>query len=188
MLKFRRSAGGVQDEGGATIVIVALALIAMFGMVVLVVDVGGLLWKRRELVNGSDAAALSAAATCAKLSTIDPRTAEQAGDELAAENVTGLNPTTVANTQTAPGTCHTTASGWVKVQYSQQQHLYFAPVLGFSNQNGVTTKATAIWGPAGSANPMPIVVYAHNFNDCKLDTDPTPGANCYIWEDNNNTQ
>src|SRR5262245_9840844 len=151
MLIRLRGRADLRDERGATLVIVALALIAMFGMMVLVVDVGGLLWKRRELVNGSDAAALSAASTCAKLSTIDPRTAEQAADELAAENVTGLDPTTATNTQTAPSTCHTTASGWVKVQYTQNQHLYFAPVLGFSNQNGVTTKATAIWGPAGQA-------------------------------------
>src|SRR6185295_8822397 len=85
------------------------------------------------------------------------------------------------------GTCHTGSVGWVKVQYSQQQHLFFAPVLGFSNQNGVTTKATAIWGPAGAANPVPIVVYANSFNNCKLDTDPTPGPTCFIWEDNNNT-
>jgi hypothetical protein len=178
------------DERGATVVIVALALIAMFGMLVLVVDVGGLLWKRRELVNGSDAAALSAAITCAKSSdptTGDPRTAETVADELATENVTGLNPTGVTNATVAPGACHSGVSGWVKVLYSQQQHLFFAPVLGFSNQNGVTTKATAIWGPTGSANPVPIVVYSNSFNDCKLDTDPTPGATCYIWEDNSST-
>ena len=60
-----RSRIASDGERGATIVIVALALVAMFGMVVLVIDVGGLLWKRRELVNASDAAALSGAQTCA---------------------------------------------------------------------------------------------------------------------------
>src|SRR5438132_262446 len=139
-----------REEHGVTVVIVALVLVAMFGMLVLVVDVGGLLWKRRELVNGSDAAALSAAETCALKSTIDPRTAEQAADELAAENVTGLDPTTATNATVAAGACHSTNSGWVKVRYSQNQHLFFAPVLGFPNQNGVTTAATAIWGPPGS--------------------------------------
>ena len=51
----------------------------------------------------------------------------------------------------------------------------------------MTTKATAIWGPTGSANPVPLVVYLNSFNDCKLDQDPTPGPTCYVWEDNSNT-
>jgi hypothetical protein len=182
ILKVRSRAGG---EGGATVVIVALVLVALMGMLVLVVDVGGLLWKRRELVNGSDAAALAAASTCALKGTADP---EAAADDLAMKNVTGLSSTGTINTSIPLGTCHTTKSGWVKVTYSQQQHLFFAPVLGFSNTNPVTTKATAIWGPAGAANPMPIVVYANSFNNCQLDTDPTNGPDCYIWEDNNNTQ
>ena len=45
-------------RSGVTLVIVALCLIALFGMLVLVVDVGGLLLNRRAMVNASDAAAL----------------------------------------------------------------------------------------------------------------------------------
>jgi hypothetical protein len=178
----------LREQRGATVVIVALVLVAMFGMIVLVVDVGGLLWKRRELVNGSDAAALSAATTCALPFSVSSKPAETAADELAGQNVTGLDPTTTTNAIVAAGACHSTSSGWVKVQYSQQQHLFFAPVLGFSNQNGVTTKAYAIWGPTGAANPIPIVIYASAFHNCKLDVDPTPGPDCFVWEDNNNTQ
>ena len=108
--------------------------------------------RRRRLVRGVDVLPFRLRST--------PRTPEAAADPLAAQNVTGLDPTTTPNNATVlPGTCHTTASGGVKVQYSQQQHLFFAPVLGFSNQNGVTTKAYAVWGPAGAANPVPIVVY-----------------------------
>src|SRR4029453_8337784 len=131
------------EDDGVTLVIVVLTLIAMMGMLVLVVDVGGLLWKRRELVNAPDAAALSAAHTCALKSAVDPKTAKQAADFTALTNVSG---TGLSGTVTDSGTCHTGASGWVKVQYSQPQHLFFAPVLGFSNINGVTTKATATCG------------------------------------------
>src|SRR5437763_722319 len=102
MRTYFRSRVDPEGERGATIVIVALALVAMFGMIVLVVDVGGLLWKRRELVNGSDAAALSAAATCALPSAVDPKSAEQAADALAGQNVTGLDPTLAANATTIP--------------------------------------------------------------------------------------
>ena len=171
-------------ERGATLVIVVLALVAMFGMMVLVIDVGGLLWKRRELVNGSDAAALSAAQTCAVPLTTDGRDAQTAADQAAAQNVTGSGLTSVVADS---GNCHTGDSGWVKVRYTQPQHLYFAPVLGFSNSNGVTTRATAIWGPVGADNPVPVVVYANSFHTCKIDADATPGPGCYIWEDNNNT-
>jgi Flp pilus assembly protein TadG len=176
----------VREERGATVVIVALVLIAMFGMMVLVVDVGGLLWKRRELVNGSDAAALSAASTCSLPTSVDPKSPEDAADPLAARNVTGLDPTTTPNNATVlPNTCHSAKSGWVKVQYSQQQHLFFAPVLGFSNQNGVTTKAYAIWGPAGAANPVPIVVYTSAFQgSCDISANLPPGSPCYMWYDN----
>ena len=41
-------------------------------MVVLVVDVGGLLWNRRAMVNASDAAALAAAKSCVLPPTMDP--------------------------------------------------------------------------------------------------------------------
>ena len=109
--------------------------------------------------------------------------ARAAADPLAAQNVTGLDPTTTPNNATVlPGTCHTTASGGVKVQYSQQQHLFFAPVLGFANQNGVTTKAYAVWGPAGSANPVPIVVYTSAFQgQCDISANLPPGTPCYMW-------
>jgi hypothetical protein len=179
-IKFRSSHDG---ESGATVVIVALVLVALMGMLVLVVDVGGLLWKRRELVNASDAAALSAAHTCALKLSVDGKNAQQAADLTAATNITG---TGLTGTVTDSGGCHTGASGWVKVQYSQPQHLFFAPVLGFSNTNGVTTKATAIWGPAGAANPVPVVIYQNSFNNCRLQ-DPSPEPTCYVWEDNSST-
>jgi hypothetical protein len=73
----------------------------------------------------------------------------------------------------------------VKVQYSQNQHLFFAPVLGFSNQNGVTTKAYAIWAPPGAANPVPIVVYTSSFQgSCDISANLPPGTECYMWYDN----
>jgi Flp pilus assembly protein TadG len=53
------------DERGAVAIIVTLCLIAIFAMVVLTVDVGGLLLERRSMVNAADAAALAAAQSCA---------------------------------------------------------------------------------------------------------------------------
>ncbi len=172
------------QEDGATLIIVVLCLIALIGMVVLVVDVGGLLLNRREMVNASDAAALSAAKSCVLPASKDPRTAEQAADELATSN-SARSQTGGVNILQVSG-CDTSATGYVTVQYGANQQLFFAGIFG-AGQGHITTQATAIWGPAGAANPMPIVVYEQSFNNCKLElqTDPTD-PRCYVWEDNNN--
>ena len=70
-----------RDEQGAVVVIVAILMVALMAAVAITVDVGGLYLRRRELVNGSDSAALSAARTCARGGT-DPRyaTPEDAAD------------------------------------------------------------------------------------------------------------
>src|SRR6476659_2478655 len=171
------------DQSGVTMVIVALCLVALIGMIVLVVDVGGLLWNRRAMVNASDAAALSAAKSCILPATMDPQTAEQAADALAAQNSTGAD-TAPINILQSLG-CDTADTGYVTVQYSANQQLFFAGIFG-ANQRPVTTQATAIWGPAGAANPMPIVIYQDWFQNCEFD-EIDPNKTCYVWEDNNNT-
>jgi len=78
------------DERGATLIIVAVTLVAIFAMLTLTVDVGGLLYKRRELVNGADAAALAAAQSCAGIGADAFSTPEDAADHYAMANVNGL--------------------------------------------------------------------------------------------------
>ena len=145
------------DESGVTLVIVALCLIALFGMLVLVVDVGGLLLNRREMVNVSDAAALAAAKSCVLPPSKDPLTPEQAADQYAQTNSTRAQTAPLNITQISG--CDTSATGYVSVQYSANQHLAFASVLGGGTDKQVRTAATAVWGPAGAANPLPIVIY-----------------------------
>ena len=71
------------DDRGVSAVIVAVALVAIFAMVVLVVDAGALLVKRRAMVRAADAAALAAAQTCLR----DDGSAEAEADTFAALNV-----------------------------------------------------------------------------------------------------
>jgi Flp pilus assembly protein TadG len=174
------------DERGAAVVIVALSLVAMFGMLVLVVDVGGLLWKRRELVNGSDSAALAAAKTCAD--EADATSPETQADTYAMQNVGDL--TSGDGGIVASQNCDTGRSGFVTVQYSEDQRLYFAQVLGFGSTNGVTTKATAAWGPLGGGNVVPIVVESGQLQGtCDIPgsdpVDPNNPPTCPLWYDNN---
>lgn len=52
-------------ERGATSVIVVLLLVpVLFGAAALSVDVGALMWERRQLQNGADAAVTAAAQLC----------------------------------------------------------------------------------------------------------------------------
>jgi Flp pilus assembly protein TadG len=172
------------EERGATVVIVVLCLVAMFGMLVLVVDVGGLLVRRRAMVNGSDAAALAAAEQCSTTGSTLAQ-AETQADTLAIANVANMTASSGSITDSA--NCGTKNKGYVTVQYTSPQHLFFAPVLGASNSGNVTTAATAGWGPAGSANPVPIILNVGTFQGaCNLPLPDTAiGTKCYLWYDNN---
>jgi Flp pilus assembly protein TadG len=147
-------------EEGAVAIIVAIMLVVLMAMVALTVDVGGLFLRRRALVLGSDAAALSAARTCARGFGKDPRflTPEEAADFQVQVNAPITSdevlPTNVIYPP-AGGCSAPTQYGHVTVQYTSQQALYFAPVLGFHRESPVTTTATASWG-LGSNNPIPI--------------------------------
>jgi hypothetical protein len=169
------------DERGATAVIVALSLIAILGMVVLTVDVGQLLFKRRAMVNASDAAALAAAQSCAGLSDSD--SPESMADVFAIDNEGTAN-AGAANIIDIAG-CDGPPFGHVTVEYEMQQELFFAGVLGFDGPAAVKTEATAGWGPTGSANPLPIVVYTGNDQgNCDIEEGIGPGVSCYLWYDN----
>lgn len=169
------------DERGATAVIVALSLVALLGLVVLTVDVGQLLFKRRSMVNSSDAAALAAAQSCADLGDTD--VPEAMADAFALNN-TGSAITAPSNIVDMVG-CDGPPFGHVTVEYTTSQDLFFAGVLGANGPATVRTRATAGWGPAGGANPLPIVVYVGNDQgNCDIQEGIGAGVECYLWYDN----
>ncbi|MEI2766484.1 MAG: TadE/TadG family type IV pilus assembly protein [Dermatophilaceae bacterium] len=67
----RSSLRGTEGERGAvaTLVAVLLAGGVIIGMLALSIDVGNIMWERRQLQNGADAASLALAQTCAKDAT-----------------------------------------------------------------------------------------------------------------------
>jgi Flp pilus assembly protein TadG len=173
-----------RDEQGAVVVIVAILLVALMAAVALTVDVGGLYLRRRELVNGSDSAALSAARTCARGGT-DPRyaTPEDAADAGVRANAT-ITAAEVAGTNSVTTPCGL-QWGHATVNYTSQQALEFAPVLGFDHETPVTAQATASWG-LGSNNPVPIVLSSLLSVSCPVPPSgfPTTGQTCAFWYDN----
>jgi Flp pilus assembly protein TadG len=121
-----------RNEEGAVAVIVVLSLVALLGMIVLTVDVGQLLFKRRAMVNASDAAALAAAQTCAGLDDSD--VPEVMADTFALDNVG--NAITAAPNITELVGCDGPAFGHVTVEYGVNQDLFFAGVLQRSGAGG----------------------------------------------------
>lgn len=181
------------DDRGATLVIVAILMVAIFAMLTLVIDVGGLLAKRRSMVQAADAAALAAAESCAVGSGTPlypggpaAGTPESAADTFAAQNAGGTNS---ASTNIIPGEtvgCESGSSGHVTVQYTAAQQIFFGPVIGTSSSQNVVGKATAEWVAGGSTNPMPFVISASAFQSggqCEVPNIPID-TTCHFWEDN----
>lgn len=172
---------GARDEAGAVVIIVALSMVAIFGMLALVVDVGGVLYRRVQLQNAADAAALAAAISCG---TQEGSTeARRQADVLTAANSLGAQvtpgwPTYTPNCEASNGT--------VTVRVRGAQDLAFAGVLGIAGSAEVTAQATAMWGGAGiGENIAPLMLSAERLNDCQIPPPPdTPERICAFWWDN----
>ncbi len=168
-----------RDEGGAVLAIVVLSLVALFGMVVLTVDVGGLMAARRAMVNAADSAALAAAQTC----VVQDQSPQSVASQYAAENVDAFG---LSGLQlTSPVVCDYVQKQ-VTVSIAAQQELFFAPILGFADNSPVAATATAVWRPTGSATPIPLVIYEGLFqgHNCDIPKAVAKGTVCYLWEDN----
>jgi hypothetical protein len=163
------------DERGATIALVAICLMAFMGMVVLVVDVGGLLTLRRRLVTAADSATLAAAQSCAKMNAVE---APGKADELATANVTDAE----RDLYTHEG-CGTGSSGEVTTRYHSIRSLTFAPVIGGPAERQVAAQASAIWGPAGGASPVPIEFSVTPIGELPC-AHQDVGTECAYWHDN----
>jgi Flp pilus assembly protein TadG len=164
---------------------VAILLVAFLAAVALTVDVGGLLLRRRELVNGADSAALSAARTCARGGSDSRFASPEIAADTAVRGNGAITSQEVSGTDITEITACGTQWGHVSVQYTSQQALHFAPVLGFDQTSPVSFAATASWG-LGSNNPVPIVLSSLLTDRCPVPPSGTPtvGETCAFWYDN----
>ncbi|HET9250282.1 MAG TPA: pilus assembly protein TadG-related protein [Actinomycetota bacterium] len=173
----------VAGEAGATLIIVVLSLLALFGMMVLVVDVGSLLYARRALVNAADAAALAAAQSCGQKEG-------QSEASLQAEFFTVANQSGAVVASGYPQyfpSCDSPA-GLVTVRVTTQRPLFFAPVLGLDSEAAVATEATASWGGAGAGEKVaPLMLSANRLSDCQIppdDPESMVGIECAFYWNN----
>jgi Flp pilus assembly protein TadG len=146
-----------QDERGATIVIVAISLVALLGMVALVIDVGKLFVERRELQNGADAAALAVAEGCARgLPECASPAAESLADTYADANASdGAAQVLAVDIDMAAQTVRVQL-GTETADGSAVIGTPFAQVVGFAG-SAVRAEATAQWS-AGVGFPLAVSV------------------------------
>lgn len=176
-----------EGERGATLVIVALVFVALLGMVVLTVDVGGLLAKRRSLVNAADAAALAAAQSCGRKEGETAATAQAL--QYAVANG-GAGTTIVDGFPTYSPGC-LSPNGSVTVRVRADQATFFAPALGYGKSSAVVAEATATWGGVGSGPFVPFMLSEGSLLQCGIGTEellqegtPTSPVYCTFWMDN----
>jgi len=135
----------LQEERGAVAVLAALAMVVLLTMVALTVDVGGMMLRRREMVNGADASALAAALTYLKNGSMNG--VQGVADQQFRANSPGSvndNPGgIVSSVVLEPGS--TRSEGSITVTYRTLQPMSFAPVFGFDDTAPVTSTATASW-------------------------------------------
>jgi hypothetical protein len=188
----------LRDERGVTAIIVAASAVALFGMVALTVDVGFLMIQRRVVVRSVDSGVLAAAQSYAigedgAFPAVNDAPAVAQANALAAANEPDV--TLPADEYRASFPCEDAdlvASlrfpenvGCVTAAYSALQSLFFAPVIGIDRQSEVGWRASAIWGPAGSATPAPMVLDSSVFFPCYTEGDePEVGTTCAFWFNN----
>jgi hypothetical protein len=162
-----------------------LSLAALFGMIVLAVDVGSLLLTRVAAQNAADAGALAAAISCGKsegMTAADSEASFYASGNLSGSLVAAGYPTYFPMCD-AP-------SGRVTVRVEIDRDLYFAPALGFAPSSPVRAQATAVWGGAGAFEHVaPLMVSADRLQDAECDVppdEPVEGVEylCSFWWNN----
>lgn len=174
---------GIRDERGAVLLVVALTLLTLIGSLVLVVDLGFLVAKKRALVQAADAAALAAALSCGQAE--GPGMASSMASSYTVNNEPFAN--VVGGYPKYFPRCNAPA-GFVTVQVELNQPLFFSPALGLGNTRRVVAEATASWGGAGVGERVaPLMISAYRLSDCEIPPPPEAAFEeklCTFWWDN----
>jgi Flp pilus assembly protein TadG len=158
----------VNDESGATVVIVGILLTVLIGMAAFVVDLGDVMWERRMLQNGADAAALAVAIDCAQGDCLDYETTAASYAE--ENNQRGAYVLSVVGPDGAPPTPEgmevtvTTRTGDASGEGRLRQ--WFSGVLGQDEGLATGASATAVWGAVNMADAaLPLTVSMCDWED-----------------------
>lgn len=160
-----------REESGAVLMIVAVCMLVLVGMLVLTVDLGRAVAVKRQMVAGTDAAALAAAQQCA-IGNNEPD-ARAAAEEVLADNKSGavLAPSGFQAPECDGGTINdpqiVTVESTVEVDY------FFAGIFGFDS-GPVVAEAQVQWGVLTDAFGAPVTVDFDQLTSCGITPDDPP--------------
>jgi len=178
-----------REERGAVLMIVAICLFVVLGMLVLTFDLGRGVAIKRNMVAGTDAAAIAAARECAMGQPMGA--AQGAAQTLLTRNNEAATMTSfeadAAQCSGDTGQLQNQVS-LVTVKSSVDQEYFFAQIFGFTS-GSVVASATAEWGPAiGVANPVPLRLQSAAVNLCLAHEVGYTGEDCTFGFDNSEGQ
>lgn len=162
-------------QDGATIVMIAISLVALLGMVGLVIDLAAMYEERRELSRGADAAVLAVAADCGT----DAQPCDVATATATSESYADANADDGASAIDDLVLDLDEQSIWVRTKSfdpadgTDQLKLFFMRVFGFEGTT-VKAEAKAVWGYPTGAGALPLII-----SDCEYFryVDPDDGPN-----------
>ena len=179
----------LREENGATAIIVALCLIALFGMLVLVVDVGGLLWQpardgqrggRGSARRGEDVLLHGVRRSKRRRSTRPtPRAVSQRQQPALSSNASRSSPIP------GPRARRTDSQGYVTVAVLEPPAAVLRRDLRRMPRT-ITTPATAAVGPAGAERRSRSCSSPASLPGTRamFDQPPDIGTECSFWYDN----
>ncbi|HXG42461.1 MAG TPA: Tad domain-containing protein [Dehalococcoidia bacterium] len=143
-----------QRETGNVIIIAALFMAVLMGFGAMAVDVGVMVWQRRELQNIADAAALAGVQEL----PYDPTSAVAVATDYARRNGAGRNGWVVESVEVLPGGCTAEARNCtslsVRIAHPDAPFL-LARVLGLGTADIRATAQASVQSPSRSDNVMP---------------------------------
>lgn len=190
-MRMRRSGVLIRarEERGAVLMIVAISLFVVLGMLVLTFDLGRGVAIKRNMVAGTDAAAIAAARECAMGQPMGA--AQGAAQTLLTRNNEAATMTSFeADAAQCSGDTNQlqNQTSLVTVKSSVDQEYFFAQIFGFTS-GSVVASATAEWGPAiGVANPVPLRLNGSALDACLTHEVGYEGSDCAFGFDNSDPE
>ena len=179
----------INDDDGASMVLVAISMVVLLAFVGLVIDVGRIYDERRQLSRGADAVVLAIAADCATFAKpCDDATALATGEEYADANAgDGAAAIESLELNVAERRVWVRTKTIVAETGSDELEMFLAWIVGFDSLT-VYGQAEAIWDyPTGGA-ALPLIISVCEYERwVDPDTGPDPDLSVIIYFHDGNT-
>lgn len=185
--------GPIEDQRGATIVVVALVLVGLLGVAALAIDVGMLLTARTESQRTADSAALAGAGQYLEeyflTGTDNDNAIRQEAQDFAAQNAVMGASTDVQNSDVEIDHDEHIVRVWIRNTAARTSAIptWFARVLGRDQADVVTVAAAKVTGASGGECLLPIALPDEWIDNGNQEWDGPPQDTYIPWPEDGYT-